>query len=62
MQNRELTNIIDCTNQLIVAAKALAAVLGCSQQKPIPLVEELCASMKNLQKLCDNNEMLKKGK
>lgn len=61
MQNKELADITDHTNQLIIAVKALAAVLGCSRLKPIPLVEELYASVKNLQKLCDNNEMLKKG-
>ena len=61
MQNRELADIIDRTNQLIITANALAAVPGCSRLKPIPLVEELCASVKNLQKLCNNNEMLKKG-
>ena len=61
MQNKNLVNIIDCTNRLIVAAKALAVVLDCNRQKPLPLVEELCASVKNLQKLCDNNKMLKKG-
>ena len=61
MQNKELKEIIDRTDRLITAAKDLAAVLGCSRQEPIPLMEELRGSMKNLQKIYADNELCKEG-